>query len=713
MPVFNDDVLPSTGALNVGSSTQRWSEAFLQKLNVAADAVFAGQLNEVHMLAPDGVETLGKKIKDTIVGLSSGGTIDCRAFTGQQHINETIVVTRPVRILLGAVEIKCSVSSAFEIRSSLWVEGMRGQTVIAAARDGRIFDGTQATEHVPFFRCEGLTLLRGRNGLKKDPEEAPQDPLLDPTTDTSQCFVTGDTFYPDLQFANGQYQFINNEIKEFGSYAIQLGRATYFVSLCFNHFMFNAGDIRWDRYSELAICSNNFQYSASNGEVYQNPVQSNPKIYAVGSSATLLHGNTFELIWTSSRGLAPTGPDIRIAPKVTPTGDQYSEDGYLWIRNNKFGGEGETVSRVKILVHTSADDPDTSADDAQAQLAAVNISIEGNTFIGKSGLQTAIRLRSALSHSSISNNFFSGFSTLVNDGQFPDELGERSNDNVFAGNRVYYVTSETPPPPPPTAFANGGRGFSLIEDTFASIDARQRWRPVSHEARELRNRLPDAEGLTGLPTGPWANVGTAVTVTPAGAGPTNARAFELKRNDAGTALSIFAAINRTALGKQVTVSFWAKGGRRPTWRSRFKSTSPRPPRRSRSTSSRPSSSPRAGSGTAIRSRGSTPAPRRRTSASTLPTRERRTRRCTSLRCRSRITTRLICPRGRRRRRSRRGSTRPTARGTGRPWTSPVGSASGARARSSGRSRSTPARCRRPRPWARTRRRSRSWMTSTT
>ncbi|WP_437669306.1 hypothetical protein [Sorangium sp. So ce131] len=551
MPTFTDTVLPGSADLDIGSPAQRWNHAFIQRLDAIGASTFTGPVNRVYMVshATPG-DDLGEKIAHAIGELPEGGVIDCRALTGSQVIGETVDVHRPVHILFGAVTIDCEAAVAFSIRAELWIEGMRGQSTLIAAVDGTLFDGKSMAVHCRFFRCEGMILKGGRSRILSPSK--PLDPDVDPTVDSSRCFVTPDSLAdPKNLFAGGQYQFLNNIITGFGSYAFQLGRSTYFVTICFNNFTYNVGDIKFDRYSELEVYANQFQWCAANRATDAVTVQDKPRIYAAGSSATSIHENDFELNWHSNRGVAPTGPDIHISPKV-------DGDGYILIRHNKFGGEGENAGRVKIRVE--ALDETTGA---RTSKVAENIRVEGNTFIGLGGEQTCIELLTPLGQSSVSDNYFSGFATLVHDRQELSSIAEKPNNNVFVGNRVYYVSTADSPPRPPVVFTKGGRGFAVVEDPLASIDARQRWRPVRHEAAELRNRLPDSEGLSG---DVWSGVGTGpdqVSVTPAGLGPTNANAFKLERNSgpgANGAINIFALIDRTNLGKQVVVSFWAKAG---------------------------------------------------------------------------------------------------------------------------------------------------------
>lgn len=131
MGTVASNFLPSTTGLNLGSEAQKWDGFFQQ--------VQAEQINNRVYADSFSGANMGAKIESAIsAAASTGATIDARGFEGAQAISSTIVVNKPVVILLGYADITTSVTRAFDV-----TQAGAASSIIGVSRGSTTTGGTR------------------------------------------------------------------------------------------------------------------------------------------------------------------------------------------------------------------------------------------------------------------------------------------------------------------------------------------------------------------------------------------------------------------------------------------------------------------------------------------------------------------------------------------------------------------------------------------
>lgn len=335
--------------------------------------------------------------------------------------------------------------------------------------------------------------------------------------------------FPDssvnLYFSQGRYTFNDCVFQNFSSstsYAISVSKSCYLFDIQRCIFKNNTQSISFGKDSEYQVKDCAFWNVPTSNATNQVELD--------GSSVGIIEGCDFE----NDNSVAATIADIAIkVPASTSTG-------YCWIKDNKFGSEGETSSRYKIWVNGG------SGSNTQG------IRISGNNFGMASG-QTAIQLDTHITNSFITDNNFlvTGTGTCVNDNQ--GIISETYNSgNTFSGNRIYTDPSTQGTV---TVFTNGGRNFDYIENPIGSVDREIRWRPLHSESPALCNRVTNSESPLTNWTLNSVTLTTGVTDPFGGTG-----AVTMTRGTNGGGDNIQINPSTSGMGSTWVVSFWAKSG---------------------------------------------------------------------------------------------------------------------------------------------------------
>jgi hypothetical protein len=226
--------------------------------------------------------------------------------------------------------------------------------------------------------------------------------------------------------SEGRLSIENNTISTFGGDPITFGISNYIINVEKNTFVNNDGGLYVGNNSDAWISDNFFQNTRGTG----SPITVvGPDVHIVGNYFVRGSGNT-------------TGPDILLDPYDASS----HNSGYIWIVDNKFGNDGgELPTRAKIQVRN-----------ANPKFIEGPVVVRGNNFFGVRG-QTAVRLDNPIRQWLVEGNYWSLFDTLIDD-HFADVNGPVGQSIFTRTNRMYMGST-------PKIFANGGRGFSDVEDS--------------------------------------------------------------------------------------------------------------------------------------------------------------------------------------------------------------------------------------------------------
>lgn len=464
----------------------------------------AQRLNNVRMADQFAGDDAGARLIAAIADLpATGGTVDARGFEGQQSINSTIDITKPVTLLLGAADFFCSADPCFRVTDDLVMRGInRRATSVHSADDGVVFAGGGTVE---VFHLENI-LFRGHNNTAV---------LLD-----APAYQAGVNDWDTARIT-----IDNCVIASFLGKAIKIGQSVQFFDIRRNFFEYNAGhlDIGW----------------ASDGELSENEffrgLGDQPQVRVAGGSIVKVVRNVF----LKSSGSTPAA-DIEIN-SCNPAG----ASGFVWIAQNKFGPEGETASRPKIRTYCA------SSSSAYSR----NVYVVDN-FFGGNSTTYAIQLDNPIDRWMLAGNFFSGYTAaLVNDAFTPPNVNIGAS--VFTRTNRVLPIGGTSATAMPREFVNGGRGFLLIEPVTFGVQQTADITPRGNETAGLRNRIAYSEDLGNAA---WSKTG--VTVTAGQADPFGGtRATLLTRE--GSAAGERAQINldtTTDSPPRLVVKLWAKAG---------------------------------------------------------------------------------------------------------------------------------------------------------
>ncbi len=302
---------------------------------------------------------VGSAISTAFAALgAAGGTIDARNVNLSGFSFKTqVTVNKPLTLLLGPGNYAAGggtppavlflVSAASGAVGNFCIRGMDPySSSITAAAGGTIFKFTgdffnYAGDGKPFFQLKNLT-LDGASGASC---------MLDAGTVTS----------PTLNFQDGLILVEDCNIINFGSTkgAIWLGPSVYFSRIHRNEFHANYGALYLDNNTESSITENYFSQSATSG----------PTITSIGP----MHRIVNNYFYRSTIAATSNAPDILLQPTGAPS----QAGGFVWILDNRFGGERENfdVGRYRIRLYSSS----------TSTIAGPAI-VKGNQFLGPSSL---------------------------------------------------------------------------------------------------------------------------------------------------------------------------------------------------------------------------------------------------------------------------------------------------------------------------------------
>jgi hypothetical protein len=329
---------------------------------------------------------------------------------------------------------------------------------------------------------------------------------------------------------NGRITIDRCVVQDFGDYAIVVGQSVYFVDVRRTLFQRNVGSIDMGVNAELAV-EECFFYQPAVNATYPSGL---PQLRLIGGSTCHVRKSAF----VHSSG-ASTEPDIEIRAD-----NSAGQSGFIEVNGNKFGPEGEVTARKKIRCYNPAN----------VGHASYGVKLLGNDFLGAGAGQTAIQLLNPIQGWLVDDNYFAGFSTIID-----DAFALTSTD---AGHSVFGPTNRAQAPggsSPNTAitqFTNGGRGFSRIYPLDGTAQLRVDPVPVVPEAAELRNRLLQSEDLS---SATWLKTG--VTVTGSQTDPWGGTsAYLLTRTGSVAGENIRCTVDNTGLKNRLFTKFWAKKG---------------------------------------------------------------------------------------------------------------------------------------------------------
>lgn len=457
----------------------------------------------------------GAKIAACIADLpATGGFADACGFEGAGAIATTINVTRKTTLRLCGTQLVATVTPAFAVSADLLVEGSnRTVSSIQAAAGGVIFSGSGV---VGFFGLRNLTLLGNASGSKA---------LVTP------AYGGGN------DWSAGRVTLANNVVTDFGDYAFDFGQSTYFIDIREQLFLRNVGAINSEWASDIVIKESTFGSPAVSAAYPAG----RPQIKLKGGAAFTIADSDFE----RNDSLRPTGAfqaaDIFLEA-TSPSGSP----GFGWIRNNKFGGEGESATRAKLQVASSS---------GSLTDAVFNVALTENSFYGTSGGSAqAVKLENPIAGFRFSNNYFSNFTTVIAD--TATLVSADAGHSVFTASNLIVPVGGTAPTGSVAIFANGGRYFSQVAGSALTADLEPpvTESPRPNETSEIRNRLAYSEALQN-----WTLQN--VTITPGQADPFGG-ARAVLATAAGVAASdqLAASVENSARRRSLVVKFWAKAG---------------------------------------------------------------------------------------------------------------------------------------------------------
>jgi hypothetical protein len=557
------------------------------------------------------------KIASAIKALPlTGGCVDARGLTGTQNGAATVVVDRPVTLILGAVQIQVTANPAFLVQgngnappnplATLTVLGLDPNATVIVANQPNVtlfeLTGNIVPPNIDYYGGETLTIKRcglcggnvgGNGGL-------------------AGTVMVNTQGYPTTNFQQGLLLIEDNLITNFGDTALKIGASIYFNRIHRNEFLSNKQAIYLDTNTEASINENNFIQGPNAG----------PTVTSIGPMHRIVHNYFLR----NSRSDPSNAPDILLQPEASSPSQA---GGYVWIEDNRFATELENLDpgRRRIKLAASAD----------TTLIAGPAIVHGNQFIGPAvactisvasgsttatvsltdgyvtnglapcvgvtiynasnlllngtfaiagvnssanqftytlptptsatNVDAAVRLADAPAIEldnphlawSVHGNFFVNYGVLIEDNQ--NRPGQTQNpafgwgESLFIDNRVICPNGGY------KVFANEGNDFTWIRppanSTLKAVDP---W-PKLVETLSLRNRVPQSERLDTWTTN------NGLTVSPSQPGEpdpfgTN-RAFLLTLNGvtgSQNATSPDIDVSGLTSTSRLTIKFWAKQG---------------------------------------------------------------------------------------------------------------------------------------------------------
>jgi Periplasmic copper-binding protein (NosD) len=394
------------------------------------------------------------KIANAIKALPlTGGCVDARGLTGTQHGAATVVVDRPVTLLLGAVQLQVTANPAFLVQgngnappnpnSALTVLGLdpTATVIVANQTNVTLFEFTgNIVALSDYFGGETLTIKRcGLYGGNIGGNGGSAGTVMVNT----QC-------YPTTNFEQGLLLIEDNLIKNFGDTALKIGASVYFNRVHRNEFLCNHQAIYLDNNTEASIIENNFIQGPSAG----------PTVTSIGP----MHRIVNNYFYRNSLGDPSNAPDILLQPEATwPS----QSGGYVWIEDNRFGAELENLDPARRRIKLAAMD---------TTIVAGPAIVRGNQFLGPaapctisvpSGSTTATL---TLTEGYLTNGLAPGVSVTIYNA---------SNSPLNGTFSIATVVNPTPPNPPTqftytlptsTSATNVGAGVRLADAPAIELD---------------------------------------------------------------------------------------------------------------------------------------------------------------------------------------------------------------------------------------------------
>jgi hypothetical protein len=324
-----------------------------------------------HLQLPSSNDALAKIASAIQLLPQSGGCVDARGLTGIQQGATTVVVDRPVTLLLGAVQIQVTASIAFKVQghppppppvpppgpppaqvSSLTVLGLDPNASVIVAMQGNVTLFELTGYFVPvsdYFGAETLTIKRcGLCGGN-----------LSGNGGYAGTVMVNTLAYPTTNFEQGLLLIEDNLITNFGDTALKIGQSVYFNRIHRNQFLCNYQAIFLDNNTEASISENHFVQGPSAG----------PTVTSIGPMHRIVHNYFYRNLLSDQSN----EPDILLQPQPAWSS---AAGGYVWIEDNRFGGELENLdpARRRIKLHGSGLDTTTIAGPAI---------IRGNQFLSE------------------------------------------------------------------------------------------------------------------------------------------------------------------------------------------------------------------------------------------------------------------------------------------------------------------------------------------
>jgi hypothetical protein len=164
--------------------------------------------------------------------------------------------------------------------------------------------------------------------------------------------------YPATNFEYGLLLVEDSLIQYFGDTALKIGASIYFNRIHRNQFVANNQAIYLDNNTESSITENNF---------FQAPApQGGPTVTSIGPMHRIVHNYFYRY----AIGDKSNAPDILLEPEAAWSGQS---GGYVWIEDNRFGGELENLDSTRRRIKLAA--PDRT-------IVAGTAIVRGNQFLG-------------------------------------------------------------------------------------------------------------------------------------------------------------------------------------------------------------------------------------------------------------------------------------------------------------------------------------------
>jgi len=247
---------------------------------------------------------------------STGGCVDARGLKGTLTGATTVVVQKPVTLLLGAVQIQSSANPTFLIQatsnppttpiSSLTVLGNdpNSSVIVAAQPNVTLFELTGNIVPLTDY-AGGETLTIKRCGLCGG--------NLGGNGGLAGTVMVNTQGYPATNFEQGLLLIEDNLITNFGDTALKIGASVNFNRIHRNEFLCNHQAVYLDTNTEASITENNFIMGPNAG----------PTLTVIGPMHRIVH-NYF---YRNSLSDPSNAPDILLLPATIGAG------GYVWIED--------------------------------------------------------------------------------------------------------------------------------------------------------------------------------------------------------------------------------------------------------------------------------------------------------------------------------------------------------------------------------------------